>query len=260
MRKNKLRAVVFAATLINAGVSFAQDRVMIANRDMLEQQCRTATEVGIHCQFVDAEGMLQPEGDADRWVKVGESDLYPPMQLPASAVGLLNRLGKTPYYGQLLLFMVHDAHQQPYYMGHMAVLTPQPLNPNGFPVLDQSKEEAAWGIAANRIAFDLPDSTAAQAYLATIDATADARAAAVRQKAEAEAAQQAYLASPEYKRQQLQSSAQQCQKTIKSARALIEKDQRIAAVSGYENSLLREQAASLIISCEDIIAEAQRSH
>jgi hypothetical protein len=41
------------------------------------------------------------------------------------------------------------------------------------------------------------------------------------------------------------------------ARKAIAQDERVAKISGYENKLLREQAAISIVQCEDLLASSQ---
>ncbi|CAE6811040.1 hypothetical protein R69746_05620 [Paraburkholderia aspalathi] len=77
------------------------------------------------------------------------------------------------------------------------------------------------------------------------------------QKAAAESARQtdeAYRASPQYKRAMAAKQVDSCRKTIAYAQRMIAQDDRVAQISGYENKLLREQAAVTIVNCQDVIA------
>ncbi|WP_186113902.1 hypothetical protein [Burkholderia gladioli] len=67
-------------------------------------------------------------------------------------------------------------------------------------------------------------------------------------------ADEAYLASPEYKRKQAAARVTNCRKQISMARAALAHDERVAQISGYENKLLRESAAQTIVNCQDTIA------
>lgn len=80
---------------------------------------------------------------------------------------------------------------------------------------------------------------------------------AAQQKAAAEAAMQAeevYRASPKYKVEMAARQVESCRDTIARARRAIAQDERVANISGYENKLLREQAALAIVNCQDLIA------
>lgn len=210
---------------------------------------------GIKCKFVDASGMGGPDENTHKWVRVNGSDLGMPLAVSDDQLTFLERMRGLRLYGQLLIYKIPDQNGQLYSIGHMAVLTR--ATPTADPTLIPEKENIAWNVAADDFSYAPIGSAQAQTFLDGLDATAAEKAASNAAAESAAKKRAAYEVSPEYKRAQLRLSATQCQKTIANARAAIARDERVAAISGYENKLVREQAASMIVDCEDVIRRAQ---
>lgn len=109
--------------------------------------------------------------------------------------------------------------------------------------------------------FAVPvDSTAETTFAADIDRKAEKEAQRQEQRQLQQAQRDAdarYRASPEYAAVERKRQSEQCKLTIAQARKAIAQDERVAKISGYENKLLREQAAISIVQCEDLLAANQ---
>lgn len=118
-----------------------------------------------------------------------------------------------------------------------------------------------WDAVRSELSFNLPDAEATGRYLSDMDTriAAEREAAEKRdrsaQLAAARAASEAaYRASPQYAKDTAARAVEACRANIARARAAIAKDDRVAQISGYQNALLRQQAATIIVNCQDTIA------
>ena len=78
---------------------------------------------------------------------------------------------------------------------------------------------------------------------------------AARQDAAKEAEARAYVDSPEGQRLIAAEQIINCDDQIREAREVLARDDRIAAVSGYENKLDRRRAGERIVECQDAMKE-----
>lgn len=129
-----------------------------------------------------------------------------------------------------------------------------------------------WDSIKGKLNFHLPDSDVTNRYLASMDQQIEAQKAADDRKAAlsgareeqrsaaaaAAASEAAYRSTPQYAQEQARKSVENCRSDIARARAAIARDDRVAQISGYQNALLRRQAAFIIVNCEDTIARNGR--
>ena len=126
-----------------------------------------------------------------------------------------------------------------------------------FSPTDRFEEDALELIHAAGLPLADEESDLAKNYLERADAKAMADAArkadaSARQKQEQE--RQEYAASPVGKAAAAKEAVEQCRRTIANAQHALAQDRRIAAVSGTTDLLLRRQAGSAIVNCQDVIA------
>ncbi|MBN6728522.1 hypothetical protein [Burkholderia multivorans] len=109
---------------------------------------------------------------------------------------------------------------------------------SGLPLVDASSQQAA-------------------AYLYERDVELAARAARAADERARQAQAQAAIEfqnSPAGKAASSKQAVAECRRTIANARRVLAQDDRIAAVSGTTDLLLRRQAGAAIVNCQDVIA------
>jgi len=207
---------------------------------------RQLPEAGVECSIDGAEprpfdlnrmGISLTRGDAMPWDVNGPPRVY----------GVLHLTSHTTAAGVA------------YFTGTASVFK-QNLFRTGLTETDMYRQRFWEAVGAN-----LPDVVSGSPEEDRFLADADARYTEQQQrkereeqkKAAAEAAKQAdeaYRASPQYKAATATRQVESCRNTISRARKMIAQDERVAQISGYENKLLREQAAVAIVNCQDLIA------
>lgn len=249
-----MRIMITALLLAYAAAALAsEDRMVLANRSQINERCTTLAARGVACKFIPTADIDNAKPDAHLWIPVDSIDLGMPLTIPRESLGFLERASGTEFYAQALLYTRSDTSAQEYYMVRMTILSHLSSSD---PVITDRHEDAAWEAFGAALPTATPGSDQAAEYLAQIDAQAAEQASSKALASERAAAQQAYLSSPEYKRIQLHKAAESCRQTIAQAQDAIDHDKRVAAISGYENKMVREQAASMIVYCEDTIHAA----
>lgn len=127
---------------------------------------------------------------------------------------------------------------------------------NRAPEIASGKDDIAWASLSNFIANDRPDGPLADEYVKKIDKVAQERREAAEAKKARADAEAAYMKSDDYKRAQNAAAVESCRKATSYARRLIADDDRVARISGYQNKIVREQAAMMIVRCEDVLARS----
>lgn len=125
---------------------------------------------------------------------------------------------------------------------------------------DEDYQPVFWSEVGAEFSAAPVNSTAEAAFAADIDRKAEQEAMRRQQRQLLLAQKEAdarYRASPEYAASERKRQIEQCKVTIVQARKAIAQDERVAKISGYENKLLREQAAISIVQCEDLLASSQ---
>lgn len=84
------------------------------------------------------------------------------------------------------------------------------------------------------------------------------RTATTRAAAEKAASDARYRASPEFASAQATAQVASCKVAIDRAKSAIAQDDRVAQISGYQNKLVREGAATTVVYCEEVIARGGR--
>ncbi|MBB5444619.1 MULTISPECIES: hypothetical protein [unclassified Paraburkholderia] len=253
-----LRATVAAAAFASASCAFADDPFVVAllsTPQQMDVACRNLDQIGIHC--VDgADGATRD--------KLGPGGL----PLSKSEYSLFDQTDRPTVRGFLIRERLVDNAGNPYYRATATIyktgfagvgVTPTSLYNKPF-----------WAFVSEEIPLAFPGSTEESDFLARMDAQIAAEKAAADRKATiaaeheqqrmaaaAQAASEAaYRATPQYARDQARQAVANCRADIARARAAIAKDDRIAQISGYQNAILRRQAAAIIVNCEDTIARS----
>ncbi|MFL9930863.1 hypothetical protein P0D88_16750 [Paraburkholderia sp. RL18-103-BIB-C] len=192
------------------------------------------------------------------WVPDAEVDWGVKIEVPRERIGFWDRLApNASFYSQALIYERWDNAGQAYYMVRMAVVQrnsapddPQPVS--GF-------DDIAWDAFNAKLKTADPGSPETQEYLAGLDQEATQESARKSAKESEEKAHQAYLSSPQYKEDQMRQEAETCTKQVAWAKDAIARDDKIARISGYENKLVREQAAAVLVDCHDIIGRSRQA-
>ncbi|EON13428.1 hypothetical protein [Pandoraea sp. SD6-2] len=165
--------------------------------------------------------------------------------------------------GFLLLSQKMSPQNNPYYEAEARIYK------TGFAGVGMTQtdqyDKVFWdSVASDGIGFAAPDSQDVSKFVALMDQRiAAAQAAAANKAREAAAAEdkrkaeEAYRASPAFAAEQRRRSVESCKRTIASARQAIARDDKVARISGYENKVLREQAAIAIVNCQEFIAQSR---
>lgn len=123
-------------------------------------------------------------------------------------------------------------------------------------------ENSVWEyLADSGIASTKPGTAAEKNYLAQQEAHLEqkkAREDAVHERDAKIQAQRDYEQSPAGKEAAAKQAVAGCRRTIDVATRAIEQDKRVAQISGYVNASVREQAATAIVQCQDVISRSGR--
>jgi hypothetical protein len=253
--KNK-SAVVAACLSLFAQISMADQpgpTVLLATDSEVRAACEKLPQSGITC--IDAGSPVDPAGLGPGSISMSRSDYF-----------LFDQSDQPAVKGFLVLTKLSTAAGNAYYSAVPVMFK------TGFARIGWTQTDLYyskfWDSMKGTLNFHLPNSDVTNRYLAGMDEQISAEKAAADRKAALNAAREeqravaaataaseaAYQATPQYARDQAKRAVEQCRSDISRARAAIAKDDRIAQISGYQNALLRRQAASIIVNCEDTIA------
>ncbi|HDR9756487.1 TPA: hypothetical protein ACK3Q6_001635 [Burkholderia cepacia] len=126
-----------------------------------------------------------------------------------------------------------------------------------FSPTDRFEEETLAFIRDTGLPLADEDSERAKIYLGREDEKTvayAAREADTRARQAQEQERQEYANSPAGKAAAAKEAVAQCRRTIANAQHALAQDRRIAAVSGTTDLLLRRQAGTAIVNCQDVIA------
>lgn len=233
----------------------AGDRIILANREAIDQACRSAgSSESVVCKFIPATDIDRATPDSHLWVEDAGAcnvDYGVGLSVPRARLSFLEWGAGNKYCAQALIYPRVDSNGQQYFMARMVVLSAFQRDP---PHSVDGKDDIAWEAFSRILSNDQPEGDASKAYLSQLDdAAREHEAAIAAAKAQANS-EKAYLDSDEYKRSQAEAAIASCRQAITAARRAIKQDERVAQISGYENKLLKEQAAVTIVQCEDVIA------
>lgn len=244
-------AIIFLA-MITASAR-AEDRVILIPQKDLKTRCDSLAARGITCKFIPASNIDDAAANAHLWVPVDGIDLGRPMDVSADRLSFVERMTGQSFYGQALIYSRSDPSGQTYAMVRPAVITHVGT---ADPAVVDGKDDVVWGILDTVLPTAPAESEPTRQFLSSDDAEAEKLAANKAAEAKRDADQRAFLASPAYKQQQLREAAAQCQKTIAYANSILERDDRMAAISGLHNVSARQSAAAMIVDCQDTIQKS----
>ncbi len=223
------------------------DVALLAPPDVIKSACTRLGEAGITC--------VSPGSSVSAASLAGSA-----MPLANADYSFLDQQSKPAVRGLLVLSSASSSGGSSYFhararifkYGFMGIVTP---------VATRSYDRQFWAEVGRTIPLAVAGSDKERNFAADLDRQVeDARRTAKfeedtrRAESSRKAAEDAYRASPQYKKMQAAKAVDACRKQIAYARALIARDDRIARISGYENIRLRESAAATIVQCEDTIA------
>jgi len=227
--------------------------ILLAPASEVRAACEKLPQSGVTC--IDAGAPVDPSALGSGSIPMSQADYF-----------LFDRTDQPAVKGFLVLTKLTTAEGNDYYSAVPAVFK------SGFARIGWTKTDLYytqfWESIKGTLNFHLPNSNVTNRYLASMDeqisrerAAADRKVAlnAAREEQHAAAAamaasEAAYRATPQYAKDQARKAVEQCRSDMARARAAIAKDDRIAQIAGYQNALLRRQAAAIIVNCEDTIA------
>ncbi|NYH21417.1 hypothetical protein [Paraburkholderia bryophila] len=249
--------VVLAAAFVSLGAQAAEDRVILAQKAKINEACTTLGSQGLTCKFIKASDIDGAAGDARLWVPSSSGDLGAMMQLPADRTTWLERGAGTEFFAQALIYQRTDRLGIPYFSARMAVLSRVGSNA---PRYVDDKDDLAWATFDSRLKSAPEGSEDATSYLTSVDVAAASEAAAIGDAKSKAAADVIYRQSPEFRHATLRANALVCVQLIAGAKLDLERDSRMAAISGYEDVAVRQSAAATIVRCQDVIRSAQHEN
>lgn len=181
---------------------------------------------------------------------------FAPLEISQTQLIGWDRFRRSPprLWGFLILHESHAPLGEPYYTASAKVFKE---GMSGTINEDTDYLSILWSEVDRRFAVAAENSEQAQAFTASLDRQTKERTAAADAKHQTDLKKQAdeqYRASPEYAAAERQRRVSQCEATISQAKHAIAQDDRVAHISGYENKMVREQAAIAIVQCQDFLA------